>query len=164
MATRLTCLELHRVVFQVSRILLIVGFQGFFKSFVDKLLSKLVKKCYRMGFFKLARFLRKSMACVKIVQWQSSISSFGMFIVCFSIARLSLSIFAFAHRQAAHSYVLCIIFSIFSPIFEFLANVGRQVIDYHLFDIPKALLSSHIFSQVCLELMYIQSLIPMCLV
>jgi hypothetical protein len=39
------------------------------KSFVNKSLSKLVKKCSRMGFFKLARYLKKSMACVNIIQW-----------------------------------------------------------------------------------------------
>jgi len=37
------------------------------KSFVDKSLNKLVKKCFRMGFFKLACSLKKSIACVNIV-------------------------------------------------------------------------------------------------
>jgi hypothetical protein len=36
------------------------------KSFIDKLLSKLVKKCYGTGIFKLAHLLKKSMACVNI--------------------------------------------------------------------------------------------------
>jgi hypothetical protein len=38
------------------------------KSFVGKLLSKLVKKCFRINFFKFECSLKKFMACVNIAQ------------------------------------------------------------------------------------------------
>jgi hypothetical protein len=38
------------------------------KSFIDKSLNKFVKKSYGISFFKLADFLKKSMASVKITQ------------------------------------------------------------------------------------------------
>ncbi len=57
-----------------------------------------------------------------------------------------------------------LIFSILFPMFWFPTNVERGITECHLLDIPKVLLSSHIFYLVCLRLMYIQLLIPMCLV
>jgi hypothetical protein len=50
------------------------------------------------------------MAHVNIALWQSSISSFDMFTISLSNAKLSLSIFAFAHCHAAHLVVLLICF------------------------------------------------------
>jgi hypothetical protein len=38
------------------------------QSFVNKSFTKLVKKCFRISFFKLVRSLKKSMACVNIAQ------------------------------------------------------------------------------------------------
>ncbi len=78
------------------------------KSYVDKLLSKLMKKCYRINFFKLMHSLNKFMACVNIAKLQSSISFLEMFLVCLNNARLSLLILAFAHRHATHSSILSI--------------------------------------------------------
>jgi hypothetical protein len=68
-----------------------------------------------------------------------------MFTIFFSIAKLFLSIFAFAHRHATHSFVLLIGFSHFFPHVLILANTGGGVTECHLFDIPKVLLSFHIF-------------------
>ncbi len=73
---------------------------------VTKSFKKLEKKCSIIGFFKLAHSQKKSMACVNIAQWQSSISSFGMFIIFLNNVRLSLSIFTFAHCHVPHSFVL----------------------------------------------------------
>jgi hypothetical protein len=53
-------------------------------------------------------FWKKSMACVNIVQWYSSISSFKVFIVCLINAKLYLFIFAFTRDHDAHSFVLSI--------------------------------------------------------
>jgi hypothetical protein len=75
------------------------------KSSVDKSFNKLMKKCFKINFFKLTRFLKKSIACVNIVKLQSSISSLEIFTLCLIIKRFSLSIFAFAHHHAAHSIV-----------------------------------------------------------
>jgi hypothetical protein len=69
-------------------------------------------------------------------------------IICFSIARISLSIFAFAHCQAAHSSVFQLFFFIIFPMFLFLANDGGGITYFHLFDILKVLLSSHILSSM----------------
>jgi hypothetical protein len=38
------------------------------KSYVNKSLNKLVRKCYGTRFFKLARSLKKSIACVNIAE------------------------------------------------------------------------------------------------
>ncbi len=38
------------------------------KSFVNKSFTKVVRKCFRINFFKLEHFLKKSMACVNIIQ------------------------------------------------------------------------------------------------
>ncbi len=38
------------------------------KSFVNKSFTKLVKKCFKISLFKLAHSLKKSMACVNVVQ------------------------------------------------------------------------------------------------
>ncbi len=50
------------------------------------------------------------MACVNIVEWQSSIFSFVMFTIFLSNVRLSLTIFTFTHCHVAHSFVLSISF------------------------------------------------------
>jgi hypothetical protein len=78
------------------------------KSFVDKLLRRLVKKCYGINFFKLVHFLKKSMACVNIAKMWSSISSLELCIVYFINVRFSLSIFTLPHCHATHSIVLLI--------------------------------------------------------
>ncbi len=67
-APMLACLVLHRVIFWVSWILLITSCQGLPIIFVDKLFNKLMKKCFGIDFFKLARSLNKSMACVNIAK------------------------------------------------------------------------------------------------
>ncbi len=67
-----------------------------------------MKKCYGISLFKLAHSLKKSMACVNIAQWQFSISSFEMLIICLNNARLYLSILAFTHCHVVHSFVLLI--------------------------------------------------------
>ncbi len=51
-ATKLTCLKLHNH-FQGCKNYVDVKFPRVIKSSIDKLLSKLVKKCFEIGFFKL---------------------------------------------------------------------------------------------------------------
>jgi hypothetical protein len=65
-ATKLAYLELHKIIFGVSKILLITCSQGLLNPLLT---NKLVKKCSKFCFFKLAHSLKKSMACVKIGQW-----------------------------------------------------------------------------------------------
>jgi hypothetical protein len=68
------------------------------KSFVDKLVSMFVKKCFRIDFFKFMCSLKKIMACL----------SLEMFIVCLSNARFFLSILTFVHCHVTDSYVFSI--------------------------------------------------------
>jgi hypothetical protein len=72
------------------------------KSFIDKSLNKLVKKCFGTRFFKLARSLKKSIEFVNIAKLLSSISSLEMFVVCLNMEIFCLITFAFAHCHAAH--------------------------------------------------------------
>jgi len=37
-------------------------------SSIDKLFNELVKKCFKIDFFKLASFLKNSIACVNIAK------------------------------------------------------------------------------------------------
>ncbi len=122
-----------------------------------------MKKNYGINFFKLACSLKKSMACVNIAWWQSSIYSLWMFIIFFSNARLSLSIFRFVHHHVTHSFVLSIVFFYYIPhvlISNKCSSGSKQVssLGYS----QGFVVISHI--PICLILMYIQSLIPRCLV
>jgi len=67
-----------------------------------------MKKCSVISFFKLTHFVKKSITCINIAKWYSSISSLVMFTISFIIERIYLSIFAFAHHHVAHSFVLLI--------------------------------------------------------
>ncbi len=77
------------------------------KSFIDKLLNKLVEKCFRIDFFKLACSLKKFMACVNITQLQSSIS-LEMFIICLNNAIFFLLILTFVYCHVTNSSVFSI--------------------------------------------------------
>jgi hypothetical protein len=59
--------------------------------------------------------LKKSMACVNIAKFLSSISSLEMCMVYLNNVKLSLSTFALTHRHVAHSSILSITLSHFVP-------------------------------------------------
>ncbi len=67
-ATKLAYLELHKVVLRGFKNFINSRFPRVTKSLVNKSLSKLVKKCSRMGLLKLAR-VEKNPWHVNIIQW-----------------------------------------------------------------------------------------------
>jgi len=123
-----------------------------------------VKKCSWINFFKLVHYFLKFMAYVNITQSKSSISS----LECLQFVSVMQDFFClFSHSPFARLpiHMFCqLFFSIVFPMLWFLINVRGGVTKCHFLDIPKVLLSSHVYYLICPRLLYIQSLIPMCLV
>jgi hypothetical protein len=64
MAPMLAHLELHKVIYSINFV--DRRLPRVTKSFIDKSFNKLIKKCFRIDFFKLGRSWKKSMACANI--------------------------------------------------------------------------------------------------
>jgi hypothetical protein len=163
-ATRLTYLELHRIIFEVSWILLIEGFQGLLNPLPTNCQVNLWKTILDSTFQTYMFFLKKCGMCKHhlVVVFHILLQNvYNLFKYC-----KTFFIYLCIPPSPSHPiHLFCqLFFSILFPMFWFPTNARRGVTECHFFNIPKVLLSSHIFFPVCSRLVYIQSLIPMCLV
>ncbi len=65
---KLACLELHIIFFGVLQFMVINNSHRVIKCSVDKSFKKLIKSCFRNGFFRLACCFKNFIMCLNIAQ------------------------------------------------------------------------------------------------